>query len=239
MLCPRVACALSLAAALAVPGRTAAQQETAGFTGRLVNRETRAPIEGATVVLVGTAGTATSDSAGGFRYTGLSPGDHRLEARAIGYAKGVWVVSLAAGEQSREFELDGLTYELPDVVVEAHGWLAEFERRRAHGTGFFFTREEIEQRRARTLGDLTRGVPGVQTTCGRGSCAIVMTRSPRGCRPEYYLDGFPASASVGPDFQIMGIYGIEVYRTALEAPAEFRKPELRCGVILIWSDMSR
>ena len=106
MLRPRVACALSLAAALAVPGRTAAQQETASFTGRLVNRETRAPIEGATVVLVGTAGTATSDSAGGFRYAGLSPGDHRLEVRAIGYAKGVWLVSLAAGEQAHEFELD-------------------------------------------------------------------------------------------------------------------------------------
>src|SRR6266480_1336027 len=81
--------------------------------------------------------------------------------------------------------------------------------------------------------------PGVQTTCGRGSCAIMMTRSARGCRPEYYLDGFPASFSVGPDFQITGAYGIEVYRTASEAPAEFRKPELRCGVILIWSDMSQ
>ena len=112
MLCRRVACVLSLAAALAGPGRTAAQQETATFTGRLVNRETRAPIEGATVVLLGTAGTATSDSAGGFRYAGLSPGDHRLEARAIGYAKGVWLVSLAAGEQSHEFELDVLRYEL-------------------------------------------------------------------------------------------------------------------------------
>jgi hypothetical protein len=239
MLCRRVACVLSLAAALTGSGRTAAQQATASFTGRLVNRETRAPIEGATVVLVGTAGTATSDSGGRFRYAEVSPGDHRLEARAIGYAKGVWVVSLAPGEQSREFELQLLNYELPEVVVQAHGALAEFERRRASRTGFFFTRGEIERRHARTLGDLTRGVPGVQTTCGRGSCAIVMTRSARGCRPEYYLDGFPASFSVGPDFQITGAYGIEVYRTASEAPAEFRKPELRCGVILIWSDMSR
>src|SRR5256885_10378202 len=83
MLCRRVACVLSLAAALASPGRTAAQEETASFTGRLVNRETRAPIEGATVLLVGTAGTATSDSAGGFRNTRLLPRDHPVAVRPV------------------------------------------------------------------------------------------------------------------------------------------------------------
>ena len=103
--------------------------------------------------------------------------------------------------------------------------------------GFFFTREEIERRHSTTLSDLMRGVPGVQTTCRRGACVIQLSRSPRGCRPEYYLDGFPASFSVGPDFPLTGIYGIEVYRTASETPAEFRKPELRCGVVLIWSRM--
>jgi hypothetical protein len=232
-------CALSLAAALGVPAWTAAQQGSASLIGRLINRETRAPIEGANVVLVSTGAPATSDSEGRFRYGGLSPGAHWLEARAIGYAKSAWLVDLTAGEHWHEFELDVLRYELPGVVVEAHGSLAEFERRRAHGTGFFFTREEIERRHARTLGDLMRGVSGVQTTCGRGSCTILMSRASRGCRPEYYLDGFPASFSVGPDLPITGIYGIEVYRTASEAPAEFRRPELRCGVILIWSDMSR
>jgi hypothetical protein len=209
------------------------------MTGQLVSRVTRAPIEAATVVHVSTGAVATSDSAGRFRYGGLSPGEHRFEVRAIGFAKSVWIVRLLAGEQRREFELDALTYELPDVVVEARGALGDFERRRAHGMGFFFTRDEVARRHARTLGDLMRGVSGVQTSCSRGNCAIVMSRSSRGCRPEYYLDGFPASFSVGADFPITGIYGIEVYRTASEVPAEFRKPELRCGVVLIWSDMGR
>ena len=235
----RFAFALSCVAALGAPVGARAQQGTASIVGRLVSRGTRAPIEGAAVVLVSTGATATSDRDGGFRFGELVPGDHRLEVRAIGYAKSVWLVSLAPGEQAREFELEVLKYELPGVVVEAHGSLAEFERRRAGGMGFFFTRQEIERRHARTLGELMRGVPGVQTTCGRGSCGIVMSRSARGCRPEYYLDGFPASFSVGPDFPVTGLYGIEVYRTASEAPSDFRKPELRCGVILLWSDMSR
>jgi hypothetical protein len=239
MLHSRFAFGLSLAAVFGLPSWAVGQEATASIIGRLVSRGTRHPIEGGTVVLVSTGAVVTSDSAGGFQYGGLSPGEHRLEVRAIGYAKSVWVVTLTAGEQRRDFELGVLSYELPGVVVEAHGSPAEFERRRAHGTGFFFTHDEIERRHARTLGDLTRGVPGVQTTCGRGSCVVLMSRSTRECRPEYYLDGFPASFSVGPDFPITGIYGIEVYRTASEAPAEFRKPELRCGVILILSDMQR
>jgi carboxypeptidase family protein/TonB-dependent receptor-like protein len=241
MLQVRIAVGLSLAALLAPAASVASQEKTASVIGQLVGRVTRAPIEGATVVLVSTGAVATSDSAGRFRYAGLSPGEHRLEVRAIGYAKGAWTVRLLAGEQQREFELDALTYELPGVVVEARGALGDFERRRAGGggAGFFFTRADVVGRHARTLGDLMRGVSGVQTSCSRGSCAIVMSRASRGCRPEYYLDGFPASFSVGPDFPITGIYGIEVYRTASEVPAEFRRPELRCGVILIWSDMGR
>ena len=239
MLHSRVAFVLSLAAVVGTPSWAVGQEETASVVGQLVSRGTRAPIEGAIVVLTSTGDVATSDSAGRFRYSGLPPGEHRLEVRAIGYAKSVWVLHLAAGEQWREFELDVSKYELPGVLVEARGALAEFERRRTHGSGFFFTREEVERRHARTLGDLMRGVSGVQTNCTRGSCAILMSRSSRGCRPEYYLDGFPASFSVGPDFPVTGIYGIEVYRTASEVPAEFRRPELRCGAILIWSDMGR
>jgi len=234
----RFSFALSLALALEVPAQPAAAQEgTASMVGRLIDRGTRAPITGATVVLASTGIATTSDSAGQFRYGGLVPGSHLFEVSAVGYEKSAWRVRLDAGEQVRVFELDVLSYQLPEVQVEAHGLLAEFERRRARGMGFFFTREEIERRHSTTLSDLMRGVPGVQTTCRRGACVIQLSRSPRGCRPEYYLDGFPASFSVGPDFPLTGIYGIEVYRTASETPAEFRKPELRCGVVLIWSRM--
>jgi hypothetical protein len=203
--------------------------------GRVISRETRAPIGGATVLLATTGVATLSDSLGQFRYGGLAPGSHRFEVRAVGYERSAWRVRLDAGEQVRVFELDVLRYELPGVEVEAHGLLEGFERRRMGGSGFFFTREEIERRHAVTLSDLIRGVPGVRTSCRQGSCVIQMSRSTRGCRPEYYLDGFPASFSVGPDFLMQGLYGVEVYRTASEAPAEFRKPELRCGVILLWS----
>lgn len=229
-------CALSIVAALGIPAWAAAGQErTASMVGRVISRETRAPIGGATVVLVTTGVTTIADSLGEVHYAGLAPGSHRFEVRAVGYERSAWRVRLDAGEQLRVFELDLLPYELPSVEVEAHGLLAGFERRRLGGMGFFVTQEEIERRHASSLSDLMRGVPGVRTTCRQGACVIQMARSTRGCRPEYYLDGFPASFSVGPDFPMQGIYGIEVYRTASETPAEFRKPELRCGVILLWS----
>src|SRR5690348_5503448 len=99
MLQVRIAVGLSLAALVAPAASVASQEETASVIGQLVGRVTRAPIEGATVVLVSTGAVATSDSAGRFRYAGLSPGEHRLEVRAIGYAKGAWTVRLLAGEQ--------------------------------------------------------------------------------------------------------------------------------------------
>lgn len=236
MLRSSVVCVLSFATALGLPARPASgQQSTASMLGRVISRETRAPIGGAIVLLVTTGVTTIADSLGEVRFGGLAPGSHRFEVRAVGYQQSAWRVRLDAGEQVRIFELDVLRYELPGVAVEAHGLLEGFERRRVRGMGFFFTEAEIERRHAVALSDLMRGVPGVQTTCRQGTCAILMARSTRGCRPEYYLDGFPASVSVGPDFPMQGISGVEVYRTASEAPAEYRKPELRCGVILLWS----
>jgi len=228
--------ALGIAVALGVPAWTAAAQEgTASMIGRVINRETRVPIRGASVMLAATGVATLSDSAGQYRYGGLAPGSHLFEVNAVGYEKSLWRVRLDTGEQERVFELDLLRYELPGVEVAAPRVLTEFERRRGHGSGFFFTQEEIERRHATSLSDLMRGVPGVHTTCRRGSCAIQMSRSPRVCRPDYYLDGFPSSYSVGADFPLRGIYGIEVYRGPSETPVEFRKPEQRCGVILIWS----
>jgi hypothetical protein len=62
-----------------------------------------------------------------------------------------------------------------------------------------------------------------------------MTRAPRGCRPEFFLDGFPASFSTGPNFPMRGVLGVEIYRTASETPVEFHRPNLMCGVIAVWS----
>jgi len=239
---PRAA-ALALAAVLAGACQVHAQQLPASVQGTLVDRTSRAPVDGARVAILGSGLAVSSDSAGRFALSGLPAGVRVLQVRAIGYATGSWLLQLAEGQdlvQDFELERRDVTVKGVDVVAQPErSWRTEeaFEQRRLSGRGFFITREDIHNRRANTLADLMRVVPGVMTTCRSGNCVVQMGRSTRQCRPEYFLDGYPATFSTGPNFPInyVGIRGIEIYRDPSEVPQEFQRPGLLCGVIAIWT----
>ncbi|MGH7613967.1 MAG: carboxypeptidase regulatory-like domain-containing protein [Gemmatimonadales bacterium] len=218
-----------------------AQQGTAVILGQVLDGRSHAPIPDAVLVLAGTAWRTTSDSIGRFTHAGLAAGTYALEARAIGYAMGSWMIELAEGDSLRHvFELELAEYDLPAVVTIGEAGptdlsLREFERRRASGRGVFITREEIERRRPATLVDLLRNIPGVRTLCARGGCAVRMMRTPRGCRPDILMDGFPATLSMQPDTRADDIIAVEVYRSVSETPGELLHADNRCGVIAIWT----
>jgi hypothetical protein len=240
---PRRVTALALAALLAWSTRSAAQQAPASVDGTLLDRTSRTPVDGARIAILGFSLTAASDSAGRFVLVGLPPGVRVLQVRALGYATGSWLLQLAEGQQLvGEFELERREVPVAGVTIVGaaeRGWRTEagFEQRRHEGRGFFITREDIRGRRANTLTDLLRVVPGVMTTCRSGTCVVYMGRSTSQCRPEYFLDGYPATLSTGPNFPInvVGIRGVEVYRDPSEAPSEFQRPGIRCGIIAIWT----
>jgi hypothetical protein len=62
-----------------------------------------------------------------------------------------------------------------------------------------------------------------------------MMRTPRGCQPDIFLDGFPANLSTPPNAPAGDIVAVEVYRSLSETPAEFLRPDNRCGAIVIWT----
>jgi hypothetical protein len=81
-----------------------------------------------------------------------------------------------------------------------------------------------------------RDVPGVVVLCrGAGRCGIRMARTPAQCRPDFVVDGFPATLSTSLDMPVVGITGIEVYRTLSETPMEFLKADNVCGTVVIWT----
>ncbi len=219
----------------------AAVQAPATVVGALVNRETRAPVEGARVAILGSSLSTSTDSAGLFRLTGIAPGVRVIQVRAIGFAVGSWLLQVDEGQTQRHaLELEPRLYEIAAVTVsgrDGDNWRGEagFERRREHSAGFFITRADITARRPANLSDLLRGVPGLYTTCRGRSCQVTMIRSTRPCAPEYFLDGHPANFATGPTFPINQVRGVEVYRSESEVPMEFRRSGLRCGVIAIWS----
>jgi hypothetical protein len=221
----------------------AAQGAPGSIGGRVLRRAARTPVEGARISIVGTALVTSTDSAGQFLLAAVAPGVRVVQVRAVGYEPGSWIIQLGEGQRFRQdLEVEPRPVEVSGVTVTARGsdtWRTEagFEERRRMGRGVFYTREEIETRRPPTVADLLRNAPGVNVTCrGMGGCTIILGRNTgRTCRPEYFLDGFTANFATGPNFPINQIRGVEIYRDASEIPVEFLRPNMRCGVIAIWT----
>ena len=226
-------------------GAAVAQTSTASIVGVVRNRQTLEPVSGAIARLAFGGRSVSVDSAGRFELTGLRPGAGLLQIRAIGYSVGSWAVTLHEnGTVADTFDMDPVPVVMEPLVVAGtaiEDWRspAGFERRRQKGDGYFITEQQIKEQHTLTLVELLRQVPGVYTICHYFHCSVYLDRSSPPCEPDYFLDGYPASLSVGPDFPIEGIRGIEVYGDAFSAPVEFQKIGLTCGVVAIWTKMER
>ena len=218
-----------------------AAAQTATVAGSLVNGESKVAIEGARISIVGTGLGASSDAQGRFQVTGVPAGVRVMQVHAIGFAVGSWVVQLDEGQNFHQtFELAPRALEVEGVTVggrEEDAWRSErgFDERRRRGQGFFLTREEILQRNAPTAAELLRTVPSVMTICNLRGCQMRLPGAKGPCSPEFFLDGYPATFSTGPNFPLSQIRGVEVYRDQFSVPAEFQRPNLACGVIAIWT----
>ena len=223
------------------PGALAAQRDAATLVGQLVDRNTRAPLPGARIALLGGAAILHADPTGHFTRTGLRPGAYLLQARAVGYVPADVTIELAAGETRRVvLEMDLLAIDVTGLIVTGAAphpdrRLAEFEQRRRSGRGHFVTEEEILSRGATRLSEVLRSIPGVRITCRGRFCRVRMDRAPRSCSPDFVVDGFAATNSTSPDMGVLGVVGIEVYRTLSETPMQFLRADNICGTIVIWT----
>ena len=214
----------------------------AGIVGKVIDQQSRSPVGRAQTALLGTRRQSASDSAGRFTHAGLAAGSYVLQVRAIGYSSAQWVVELEDRQVlEMVFELAPIAFILDPMTVEGRLTLSqqrmqEFERRRREDRGVFITAEQIKAAHAPTVGDLLRNVPGVRLVCRAGTCVVQMSRSARGyCRPDWVVDGFPASQSGTSQLPTVGIVAMEIYRSASETPADLLKTDSMCGVIAIWT----
>lgn len=237
--CRSTCLTVAIAAGLVCAGRLAgAAQGSAGIAGLLLDRATGAPIPGATVVVLGRTPALRSDSAGRFMGGGLLPGTYVLQVRSIGYTPVSRIVDLRERQiLTVRVELEPVPVALPGVVIEGERYyprgMRGFEERRLRGRGAYVTEADIKEKGARQLGDLLRSVPGVREVCRRGVCRVRLARSE--CPPNFFVDGFPANNSTTLELPVIGIIGVEIYRTVTETPAEFLRGATGCGTIAIWT----
>jgi hypothetical protein len=144
-----------------------------------------------------------------------------------------------------------------------------FEERRAMGIGHFITRGELEKLESRRMSEVVTQVPGarvIRTSDGagfvanaRGTATITNERRPDpaesrrrrspippACYANVYVDGVQVySGKAGkPLFDVNNlgpnqIEGLEYYAGGGQVPAQYGGSDAACGVLLIWTRISK
>jgi hypothetical protein len=223
--------------------------------GTVLDRESGETIEAADVMVSGGRATV-SDATGHFVFQDISPGEHSVTVRHLGYKPVEESVTVPPNRTVEiRVELAAEPIELEPIVVttvrdprlEVQGF---YERKRwsdRTGLGYFVTADEIKQRNPQRITHVFSMIPGVRVRCagGMGSCFVEMARtSPSaGCtQPNVYLDGVKVlrdnqRTRESVDMLVLPheVAGIEVYRGPSEVPAEYQGADARCGAVVIWT----
>ena len=209
------ACALLLPAAHA-----AAQGQTGRITGTITGVETKQPIQGVRVTLLGTQLTVTTTPQGRYTIAGVAPGTHRIRASAIGYTPVVIdSIPVAAGQTATaDIQLRHQTVELERVVTIGYGTLTKRDVTGAIGQ---VSGDQIRAVPTTNAVDAIKGkVPGVDivaTGYSPGDGVRVRIRGQRSLTasndPLYVLDGIPMAGGIG-DLSPADIESIEVLKDA-------------------------
>lgn len=214
--------------------------------GRVVEMETGSPVEGAEITLSEASGVQVTDARGRFEFDQVGAGMLHLSISFLGRAPVEDSVDLAGGATVElDIQLAVKPVEMDSMIILAtprNPYLEDmgFFRRREMGYNVRqISRELIEERAPRNLGDLLLSVPGVRVDFGGpGGFRVRMQRVVRldasgdsGCVPAVFLDDVPVEVgwlmNIPPD----RVDGIEVF-SGVNAPIQYNDP---CGVILVWT----
>ena len=226
------------------------------IAGTVVNYDTNEPVPGVMLTLLNDARDPIgrpirSDERGEFTIRTTRVGLLRIHAGSIGYTESTSpAFELSTDElvfvrffvSSREALLAPLGIRarvLPTTFAITDRGGFTYRRERAGG-GVFFRAEEIQASGARTLAELVRRVPGIQSSGSAPAETITILPAddlPR-CRPVYYVDGAPAAGDVEATVRALPLermFGVEVYALPADIPSAFVAANQNCGLIAIWT----
>jgi hypothetical protein len=185
-----------------------------------------------------------SDSSGFLMLDGLPAGPATLSIRRLGFEPLDLALQLATGRtDSVRVVLTTVPRELAEVITEANPraltHLADFNRHRQNGQGYYLERKEIEATRVVRLSDVLRRMPGIRLVPDRsGRYQVRMGRAGgRDCFPDFWIDGVRAPYFNVDHMPLGDVDALEVYKGAATPPPEYlsRLGSPGCGVIVIWT----
>ena len=147
--------------------------------GRVLADTTRRPVANAEVAIPKLNLRTASDSLGRYRLLNVSPGEHLVITRAVGFRPDSSLTTFEPDEAVvSDVVLRQTLTALPAVAVEetarsvARGKMAGFEERKATGIGHFIDRDQLQKNENRRLADiLASNVPGIRVFRGSSSKA--------------------------------------------------------------------
>ena len=217
--------------------------------GTVTDKTSHVTIAGAQIILDADGRFVTSDSTGAYDFENIPSGVVELTIHAPRFAVAHYALRLVGtGSWNQDIVLDSTAaaaarvVRLTPVTVTADAptfnyRLRGFEIRRASGLGQYLTDEEIQSSGAANIQDAVRTMRGVDLDCGGtafAGCRIRMTRAPRGCPPEYIVDG-QLDNDFGPTTPIRDVIAIEVYTGPSDVPGDFAGRTSGCGVVVLWT----
>jgi TonB-linked SusC/RagA family outer membrane protein len=112
-----VAMAISVATARPAHALRMVQQGTATITGVVTDARSKQPVNGASVIIIGTRFGAQTAADGRYRIGGVPSGSHAVSARRIGYATQRHVATANGDQVTVNFDLEPAVTALDEVVV--------------------------------------------------------------------------------------------------------------------------
>lgn len=179
--------------------------------GQVVAANTKAPLQGAQVTLVGTTIRAGTSAEGRFVLRNVPAGSHTVRAQMLGYApKEAQVSVVAGGTVTSNFEMADVPYAVAPVVVTALG-IAREEKSLAYATTSISS-TTIEQIPEPTMIQALAGQsPGISVTSGSGRPGAGAYFSIRGNssfsgngQPLFVIDGVPVSTNTDSPSNALG-----------------------------------
>jgi hypothetical protein len=233
------------AASLCVAQLPAASFAQSGSVSGLVFGADSQPVVRASLRITGTMLLTEAGPDGRFVLGNVPTGRQMLDVRRLGYAPLVLPIDVRAGDTVRlRVMLVSVAQELDTVAVNKEGPapLRDFEERRAHGPGVFFTRDDITRMQPRQVTDVLRRVPGIQVRTVNGTYGDNFAINMRGsrCSMMFYVNGSPlpsqSDISINHYVAVEDVVAIEVYSPA-EMPPQFNSTtySARCGLVGIWT----
>lgn len=217
--------------------------------GQVTDRGDGAPVEGATVRILGQEVGALTDDDGEFRIDGVRPGSHLLQVEHRSFTRQRDCVTVPSGRSVRvEVGLSPAPVPVDSLAVTVEEvrprWLERqgFYRRRDMGGGIFFTRDEIVEEDPARLSYLFRGEAGVRIENGQLRPRHGPTTLATGpdCPIQHFVNGRRMDLPLGIDtFQPGDVEAIEAYFGESRLPAQFNVGRAACGAVVLWLRVRR